>query len=855
MSARGQGRLERIGRWILGGELVFAGLALGSLHTVVLAVTAVLAFGAMAALWLPSAPLRARPAATTLVVLAIVLLGYTALQALPLPAALVAAVAPENADIWARALSPLHEPGPAWTSLSLDPAATRIELLRGSAYLFTMLAALRVAQRQDGVVFLERAIVVAGVAMAIAAAIHPAFGAQKVFGAYEPVAKYAFAPKNLSPLLNTNHLAAYVNIAFCVAFATTLRHREPPLPLPIAGAATAVLVATNLWARSRGGAAAMLLGTMLVAGLSLFARRNERRRLLLVLVPSAALVVASVMAGLAMSEEARQKLTHTDASKLRIPLESLALLQKSAITGIGRGAFESVFPAVRRTTGHWVFTHPENVMAQWSVEWGVPIALLAVVAIAWALRPASMMARSHPPVGAWVAIVVVGLQNLVDFSSEVPGVMVLLAACAAIVVGGSAGGARTSRIEVWSSRPKLLVGSAAGLLVVALGSTLPFTSHELAAEQRHFQDLGVDKSVTKSTFDVEARAAMLRHPAEPYFAFVGALRATVVRDDAVVPWAARALERSPVNGRTHLLLARTLWLRRPAQARLEYRLAVEQDPNLWGFVAKEVGPLVGNADEALEVAPASREGLSVLEELIGHIALRLPATAVQVDREIMSRDPLAMAPVRRLAAGALADLRDGASWCGPAGSECLAAGVAAAERVREGAREQCEGHVLVAKLEVAAGDVEQGLHTLERAVDTAADKTACAKALVEMALGLGQRLRGDAALERLTRLGCVTAQECVDNLVFAAETERSRGNTRKALAHYKSAAERAPERDDLLETVAGLASSQGLPGEALDAYNRLAQRHPGEARFAQAAAAAREAVQRNLANRLEGVTR
>ena len=163
--------------------------------------------------------------------------------------------------------------------------------------------------------------------------------------------------------------------------------------------------------------------------------------------------------------------------------------------------------------------------------------------------------------------------------------------------------------------------------------------------------------------------------------------------------------------------------------------------------------------------------------------------------------------------------------------------------------------MLVARLEVAAGRVEQGLGTLERGVDTASDKAACAKALVQVAYEVGQRLRADAALERLTRLGCVSSQECVDNFVFAAETERSHGNTRRALAHYKAAAERAPERDDLLETVASLASSQGLPGEALDAYNRLAQRHPGEARFAQAASAARDAIQKNIANRLEAAPR
>src|SRR5690606_18081106 len=103
---------------------------------------------------------------------------------------------------------------------------------------------------------------------------------------------------------------------------------------------------------------------------------------------------------------------------------------------------------------------------------------------------------------------------------------------------------------------------------------------ELYNEQRSFRDVGLDRSLDRDAFRARARAAMLRHPAEAYFPFVGAVRATVVRDESVLPWASRALERSPVYGRVHLLLARSLYSRSPAQARLEYRLACQQDGQL-----------------------------------------------------------------------------------------------------------------------------------------------------------------------------------------------------------------------------------------------------------------------------------
>ena len=47
------------------------------------------------------------------------LTAYTALHGL-------AVIAPHNADVWSRALAPLHEPGPSWAPISLDPTATHL---------------------------------------------------------------------------------------------------------------------------------------------------------------------------------------------------------------------------------------------------------------------------------------------------------------------------------------------------------------------------------------------------------------------------------------------------------------------------------------------------------------------------------------------------------------------------------------------------------------------------------------------------------------------------------------------------------------------------------------------------------
>ena len=106
-----------------------------------------------------------------------------------------------------------------------------------------------------------------------------------------------------------------------------------------------------------------------------------------------------------------------------------------------------------------------------------------------------------------------------------------------------------------------------------------------------------------------------------------------------------------------------------------------------------------------------------------------------------------------------------------------------------------------------------------------------------------------AALDRLLKLGCEVPSECVTGLIFAAEVEARRGSPRRALILMRKAAERAPERDDLLADVAAKAEAQGFHGEALEAYTKLSERHPADPKWSEAVAREREAVRRGMIQR------
>src|SRR5260370_10826129 len=133
--------------------------------------------------------------------------------------------------------------------------------------------------------------------------------------------------------------------------------------------------------------------------------------------------------------------------------------------------------------------------------------------------------------------------------------------------------------------------------------------------------------IERSTFLSTVRSAILRHPAEPYFPFAYGLYASQTRRDNPLPWLAAALERARVYAPAHLVLARTLASRSPAQARLEDRIAAEPEPQLADFAGEEGSKLVARYEDALELVPSGSGASSALDALSRTISVRLPASA------------------------------------------------------------------------------------------------------------------------------------------------------------------------------------------------------------------------------------
>jgi tetratricopeptide (TPR) repeat protein len=832
--------------WATRGALALAiagsALAVGSVHTTTLcAVTAVLAVAAALAWW-GTEPTRVRSSATLLVFTGIGLTAYTALQCVPLPIHVLAAIAPHNADVWSRALAPLHEAGPAWAPISLDPVATRIEVLKGVAYLLAFVTALKLARNRNGVEFVSGVLTVTGLLLAAAALLHPAFGTKKLFGLYEPPT--SMLQRHVAPLMNPNNLAGYLNLALCAALSRGLS-REPRFPRPLLLAASLILMATQLWVASRGGVATMVLGVLLVLGVTYLGRSTRRRGIGASLSMGAGVAAAcgAALAVLGASEDAANELFDTDSSKLVLFRRVLHMLPSVPFFGCGRGAFESAFPAFRSAPGYVTFAYPENVVAQWVLEWGVPVGLGALALVAVALRPNAMFVRPGIAGGAWAGLVTLAVQNLGDLGTEIPGLMLGAAVCAAMVAGGTPGRSAAWKVERWTQRPEVVSLAAAAAALCAIVGAAVGIGRELHDDQRNLRAAALVEHVDAGRMHQLARAAMLRHPAEPYLPFITALRASAAHDDNPVPWVGATLERAGTYGPAHLVLARALVKRSPSQARLEYRLAVEQAPGLVGAVMAEAPSLVRSYDDALELVPSGDAAPGVLATLVLELANELPAAAVRLDADLAARLPTAAQPKERAARAAVEDVEvsTAAPWCEPPMRDaCLRTAVDKASALLAVDPDACAGHLLRARALLAQGHTD-ALAALATSAERVHDRVQCLRGLVVLSQGVGDVARADATLEHILNAGCNTEEECANQVAWVADFEERRGHSARALALFTQSCERNPT-DSCLEGVARLASAQGLHIEAADAYERLSRSHPDQRSWAAAAARERTAA-------------
>ena len=829
-------------------------LAVGTVHVgVLLAVAPVATLSGVLAVWLRGLRLRDLPPP---VVVLLLLALYTALQAIPLPMGLLTAIAPNNADVWARSLHPFGEPGPAAASLSIDPGATLVEALKWLCYASVFLAAAAIG-RAKGARPILVLVFASGLALALVTLGHGMARAETLYGIYEP--HQARPQWALSPLLNTNNLAGYLNLTTFAGLGLLVSDR-PVLPRWLLGLGIACMVGVTVVSASRGGVLTLIIGAIAVT-FTLAAtqrHRRKRRRKAPMSEPPAAtrwqvwlplgatLVGGSVLALLGANDAVWQGLLDESTEKLAIIEWTEPMIAAHPWFGVGRGAFETAFPPYQESYGtNVIFTHAENFAAQWASEWGLPVGLLGVLALLWLLRPSRLRARGdRVTAAACVGVVALLLQNLLDLALEVASVSI----ATAVLLGGLWGAPSATRRRRHRSEaedddengdedtgsfelslpprrrvalaPLVLTGlGALALTAVALWGTHPALNDRDALQQTYV-DADLSDPEASGAFRQKLRAAIRRHPGDPFLPLLGGLEARRRPDGKPLRWLARAVERDPTNGRPHLVLAE-VFARTGArgQALMELRLAVERDPQLTGRAAAMAVKLTNAFDRLERAVPEGPEGARMLAELGARISRKQqPALRKQLLRAAMGRDPVLVRPRSVEASDLLAELKQDppSKRCTPRGP-CLARIQEHIRVIDEQAPDSAQAHILHAQLLALDGKHRDAEKLLAENCGRYRNATACWRQRVVVANEIPTaKVLGDAMSSYLAS-ACTRPAQCARAAGWLGGLLARRGDWAGAAAKYERAAREDPTAARWLK----LAESAARAGQATRARHAL----------------------------------
>ncbi len=741
---------------------------------------------------------------------------YSLLQSMPMPMPLLERLSPSAAIAWSRSLLPFSEQV-RFGSLSVDPGATTVEAAKWLAYAVAFWLSAGFGRRRGaraviGFVFL------CALAVALATLGHGLVGATRVFGVYEP--QLGTSSAHVGPMLNPNTLVGYLNLgAFC-GFGFMLSASDP-LRRWLWGAGTAFIVSSGILSGSRGGVAALTLGVLVLAAYALWLRRqpgNARRFRWYDWCGAGSALAAAGLFAILGARDSWFDLTHGDLSKLQMSTWVLPMLRDFPVFGIGRGAFETAFPFYKQVSDNIIYANPENIVAQWLSEWGLLAGGLGIASLLWLLRP-SRIGVGRQPLASAAAIGVASLlvQNLLDFSLELFAPML-----ATVLILGACWGQHDARVRVGhgSNAPaqKLPAAVLVALTLVGVGLAATRGSHPVSLErlalQSQYAQLNPKHAADTRAMWSDLRLAIQRHPAEPYFPRLAAALALRVGNVEPLPWIGRALERGPVDSRTHWLLARALQTHGfLQQALLEARLAVEYDEDLAATVGATVAHWSLDANDIRKAAPRGHAGAQV--QLSAARALAPEQTRLRQDLYLgaIHDDPSFAAAHRALAEELLFGLQ-GNRYQGDERARREAQVVQQAARLATLKPESADSSEVLAKLYTLSNQIEEADRMLSPRCPKLAtgERLKCWRALLATARSQpGHRQLVERVSQQLVKAACGFEQDCQRALLQAGESMAGLGNWPEALDYFQRAAREEPTVASLLKVSEAATALGRLP--------------------------------------------
>ena len=714
---------------------------------------------------------------------------WTCIQALALPEWIARALNLRSIES-AERLDGLSWVGSIPLTISYDPGATREQILIGIAIVAVFLAA-----RLGGSSTL-RPVAVATVASALLltaeAVAHRAFHADAVFGMYTP--RFA-VPRLLTPLMNGNHLGGFSVIGAVLAASLAAESKSPSrVGWVLASAVCAVTATLSL---SRGAMGALCFGFGSLGAWLMVARSRRRQAVLPLALATAGLAGVTLFVGLGPF---LRRFENQGFDKLEVAARGLRLLDGSNWwLGIGRGAFSAAFASEEGSRVR--YTHPENLLVQWITEWGIPVALLLLALVTVALL--RRLRRSSDPLvaGVCIALSAVSLQNLVDFSLEMAGVVVVASALLGALLP-----ARHSHPR--ARHGPIVTALAFVVVLVTLGPTIPGSDAQSIIDSL-VHSMAADE---EASFRSELQRGVALHPGEPTLALLAGTYAGSKGYEDAPRWLSVAMQEAPGWAAPHVVAARLLLDEgRIDQALLEIRAAEERHA---GSGQATICAVLARAPSMKHVERAAPDGdlRAAYLDRATSCPGATPDLRAEIDTMILQIEPgrpsVALREARRLTArdraGEAASLLESALTDNPDNASLWS------ETIRAHLRN---------------GDPEQAREALARAKRRGVDSRTliAAAARIQAALGEADDMR--TTLMRLRGRSRGNARLIAQTFTLEAELEASLGNIDEALSAYE-AADRADPTLGALAHAAALAVKAGRATQGRRIYRRLCLREP-----------------------------
>ena len=492
----------------------------------------------------------------------------------------------------------------AWP-LSLDPPNTRVDIGRAALGLLAFLVAHHLASGKRRRHFLTRAIGIAGIVAVAVGLGHKVLGFTKLYGLFNA------SPRSLliGPFVNSNHTAEFLELAAFVCLACSF-HRKTALnrigwlvgTILCAGGAAATL--------SRGAVVALTMAVVMFMFLSYFVADSGlggRRRASLAwggLLLGLVVLGAGALGAGQLVDRFKADAVSTDV-RFQLWRQGLRVFAAHPF-GIGRGAFDRVFPIYRsfKMAFPLRFAFVENEPLQLLIDCGWFFFLLIAVALGIAVWQIARRGRRDKIEAALVAgLFAVLVHCTVDFGLETLGVLLPFSAVLGTVLGRLRSADEQAPASIPWPRARWAVAAVAGVgLVVGIVSTAHPSYDDF--------DALLKKPMAPAARRTLLARAEQTHPLDYLYVLSDArlepLKGSPGSPSPRLHALNRALRLCPSCEVVHTEVARNLWhlgLRR--QSILEWRTAVDIQPLLFPPMLGELFAAGAKPEELAAVASSS----------------------------------------------------------------------------------------------------------------------------------------------------------------------------------------------------------------------------------------------------------